>query len=51
MIHSWQRLSPRGYPLTLRLGMVFEEVGPSITITSLTNFISFGIGAFTPTPG
>ncbi|KAF8384299.1 ptr-5, partial [Pristionchus pacificus] len=50
MTHSWQRMSRQGYGVPERLGMVYEEVGPSITITSLTNFLSFGIGAFTPTP-
>ncbi|PIO67219.1 patched family protein [Teladorsagia circumcincta] len=32
------------------IGMVFEECGPSITITSVTNVLAFGIGAITPTP-
>ncbi|CAJ0562984.1 unnamed protein product, partial [Mesorhabditis spiculigera] len=50
MIHSWQRMSRCGYTVVQRLGMVYEEVGPSVTITSLTNFLSFGIGAMTPTP-
>ncbi|VDD85922.1 unnamed protein product [Enterobius vermicularis] len=50
MIHSWQRLALCSSSVSVRLGLVFEEVGPSITITSLTNFISFGIGALTPTP-
>lgn len=50
MIHSWQRLSSDRI-VNERLGLVLEEVGPSITITTLTNVITFGIGALTPTPG
>uniref|UniRef100_A0A914QCC3 SSD domain-containing protein n=1 Tax=Panagrolaimus davidi TaxID=227884 RepID=A0A914QCC3_9BILA len=50
MIHSWQRLSSHRYSIQTRLGLVYEEVGPSITITSMTNVISFGIGTFLPTP-
>ncbi|VDO59395.1 unnamed protein product [Onchocerca flexuosa] len=50
MIHPWQRLALHTSSASVRLGLVFEEVGPSITITSLTNFISFSIGALTPTP-
>uniref|UniRef100_A0A914RBC4 SSD domain-containing protein n=1 Tax=Parascaris equorum TaxID=6256 RepID=A0A914RBC4_PAREQ len=49
MIHSWQRLSSDRI-VNERLGLVLEEVGPSITITTLTNVITFGIGALTPTP-
>ncbi|KHN70711.1 Patched domain-containing protein 3 [Toxocara canis] len=49
MIHCWQRLSSDRI-VNERLGLVLEEVGPSITITTLTNVITFGIGALTPTP-
>ncbi|KHN83637.1 Patched-related protein 9 [Toxocara canis] len=33
-----------------RLSKVFVEIGPSISITSITNMIAFGIGYLTPTP-
>lgn len=33
-----------------RMPLVFVHIGPSITITSMTNFLAFGIGFFTPVP-
>ncbi|VDM95086.1 unnamed protein product [Thelazia callipaeda] len=33
-----------------RLIRVFNEIGPSVSITSITNMVAFGIGYFTPTP-
>ncbi|EFO97335.1 CRE-PTR-5 protein [Caenorhabditis remanei] len=51
MIHSWQKERRAQESGTgNRLGMVYESVGPSITITSLTDFLSFAIGALAPTP-
>uniref|UniRef100_A0A1I7RI20 SSD domain-containing protein n=2 Tax=Bursaphelenchus xylophilus TaxID=6326 RepID=A0A1I7RI20_BURXY len=64
MIHSWQRicskqskkrsLAPRnvllGDSLRDRIAEVMVDVGPAITITSLTNILAFGVGTFAPTP-
>uniref|UniRef100_A0A914RR38 SSD domain-containing protein n=1 Tax=Parascaris equorum TaxID=6256 RepID=A0A914RR38_PAREQ len=57
MINAWERLcdARRGKSLpsdTLaeRLAKLLVDVGPSITITSLTNVAAFGISSFSPTP-
>jgi predicted RND superfamily exporter protein len=49
LVHSWLRhhhLNPR-----MRISAVLVDVGPSMTITTVTNVLSFGIGCLTPTPG
>uniref|UniRef100_A0A158P8B0 SSD domain-containing protein n=1 Tax=Angiostrongylus cantonensis TaxID=6313 RepID=A0A158P8B0_ANGCA len=50
MIHSWVKMAGQNCDAASRLASVYEESGPSITISSMTNVLSFGIGAITPTP-
>uniref|UniRef100_A0A0R3S1T8 SSD domain-containing protein n=1 Tax=Elaeophora elaphi TaxID=1147741 RepID=A0A0R3S1T8_9BILA len=49
VIHSWLR-SAGECSVPQRLGFVLEEAGPSVTISTFTNVITFAIGALTPTP-
>nr|CAD2123690.1 unnamed protein product [Meloidogyne enterolobii] len=46
----WFQLAKHIVEPRKRLKFVIKEMGPSITVTTLTNVISFGVGAFTPTP-
>ncbi|EYC38193.1 hypothetical protein Y032_0735g1936 [Ancylostoma ceylanicum] len=36
--------------LIMGIGIVYQECGPSITISSLTNVLAFAVGYLTPTP-
>ncbi|KAI6188144.1 Patched-related protein 9 [Aphelenchoides besseyi] len=49
MLQSWNQ-HQHIKSLKDRMALVFAHIGPSITITSLTNTIAFGIGFSTPTP-
>uniref|UniRef100_T1KCZ8 SSD domain-containing protein n=1 Tax=Tetranychus urticae TaxID=32264 RepID=T1KCZ8_TETUR len=49
LLASWRRTNP-DLPVAERLAETYAEAAVSITITSLTNFISFLIGTYTPFP-
>ncbi|CAI4228550.1 unnamed protein product [Auanema sp. JU1783] len=48
-IHAWHRTNDKK-TVRDRMAETLADAGPSISITSLTNLLSFGIGIFTPTP-
>ncbi|XP_074600748.1 patched domain-containing protein [Brevipalpus obovatus] len=49
LLASWRRTRPE-LSIPERLSATYSEAAVSITITSLTNFISFMIGTYTPFP-
>lgn len=49
LLASWRRTNPE-LSVADRLAETYSEAAVSITITSLTNFISFMIGTYTPFP-
>ncbi|KAI1292848.1 Patched domain-containing protein 3 [Halotydeus destructor] len=49
LLAAWRRTSP-SLSVSERLGHTYAEAAVSITITSITNFISFMIGTITPFP-
>ncbi|CAJ0584169.1 unnamed protein product, partial [Mesorhabditis spiculigera] len=48
-LHAWHRTDSREPPHK-RSAEMLADAGPSITIASLTNLLSFGTGILTPTP-
>ena len=48
-LHCWENTDPQK-ALRERIADMLGSAGPSITITSLTNWLSFTIGIATPTP-
>lgn len=49
MLASWRRTSPHD-PVPQRMGETYAEAAVSITITSITDMLSFWVGVITPFP-
>lgn len=49
MLAAWRRTSPKESVPT-RMGLMMSEAAVSITITSLTDMVSFWIGTISPFP-
>lgn len=49
LIHAWHRSPIRDITLSQRMGLILEDVGPSITITTVTDVTTFILGSLTPT--
>jgi len=49
MLAAWRR-TPAKLPVAERMGRMMSEAAVSITITSLTDMISFWMGVFSPFP-
>jgi predicted RND superfamily exporter protein len=49
MLASWRRTSPHD-PVPKRMGETYAEAAVSITITSITDMLSFWVGVITPFP-
>ena len=49
VIEAWKNLSPEenALPIPLKIATTMKQAGVSITITSVTNAVAFGIGATT----
>ena len=49
MLHCWAQ-TDRNQSVEERCAEMLKIAGPSMSITSLTNFLSFTIGIWTPVP-
>uniref|UniRef100_A0A915C1G2 SSD domain-containing protein n=1 Tax=Parascaris univalens TaxID=6257 RepID=A0A915C1G2_PARUN len=49
IVHAWRKTN-RSDQLDARIAKTMEEAGPSITVTSLTNGLSFAVGGLANTP-
>lgn len=49
LVHAVKR-QPLELPLEMRISNALAEVGPSITLASLSEILAFAVGSFIPMP-
>ncbi|KAI6203763.1 hypothetical protein M3Y94_00594000 [Aphelenchoides besseyi] len=49
LVAAWHRTAIQGISIPQRMGLILEDVGPSITITTVTDVTTFILGSLAPT--
>jgi predicted RND superfamily exporter protein len=51
LLHAWIGTAQKGLTPKARIVHIVSEMGPAMSITTVTNVLTFAVGIFTPTIG